>query len=102
MNNALDTARRGIIREEILNICSMAGIGGADTKVIRAMVKKNGYDVSEEDIVRHAKYLKEKGLVSVRDVGNERLGIKRTVVSITAPGTDYLEGSTADIPGIGG
>lgn len=102
MNNAFDTARKGVVREEMLSICSMAGIGGADTKVIRAMVKKNGYDVSEEDIDRHAKYLEEKGLVSVRNVSNERLGIRRTVVSITALGTDYLEGNASDIPGIGG
>lgn len=102
MDKALDTAQKGVVREEMLSICGMAGIGGADTKVIRAMAKKNGYDISEEDIIRHARYLEEKGLVSVREIGNERLGIRRTVVSITALGTDHLEGSTADIPGIGG
>ena len=102
MNNAFGTVEKGIIREEILSTCSMAGQGGADTKVIRAMIKKLGYDISEEEVERQAGYLEQKGLVSVRDIGNERLGIKRMVVGITAAGTDYLEGNAPDIPGIGG
>lgn len=100
-NNILDTSEKEIIRHEILSICKMAAPGGADTKVLKSAVKHLGYDLDEEEIKRQVSYLQMKRLVYTREVGNSRLGISRTVVSITALGIDYLEGTVPDIPGIG-
>lgn len=101
-STALETAEKELIREEILATCRMAGQGGADTKVIKTMLKKAGYDLGEEEVRMQADYLKQKGLVSIRDVSNRKLGISRVIVCITALGTDWLEGNAPDIPGIGG
>lgn len=102
MRNIVDTAEREVIRAEILSTCQMAGQGGADTKVLKSILKKAGYDLTEEDVKEQVQYLKLKELVTVRDINNRQLGISRTLVSITALGIDYLEGNAADIPGIGG
>ena len=101
MSNLLDTSEKEVIRQEILSTCSMAAPGGADTKVLRSTVKHLGYELTEEEVLKQVDYLQQKGLVSTREIGNIRLGICRTVVSITALGTDYLEGNTPDIAGIG-
>lgn len=102
MSNAFDTAEKEVIRAEILGTCRMAGQGGADTKVLRAMLKKAGYELCEEAVKEQAHYLELKGLVSMQDIHNSRLGIQRTLVSITALGIDCMEGNAPDIPGIGG
>lgn len=102
MSNVLDTAEKEVIRAEILGTCGMAGQGGADTKVLKAVLKKAGYDLDEESVKEQAHYLELKGLVSLRDINNRQLGIRRTLVSITALGIDYIEGNAPDIPGMGG
>lgn len=101
MSNVLETAEKETVRSEILDTCNMAAQIGADTKVLRAVLKKIGYDLPDEEIMRQVDYLEQKGLVKTSEIGNARLGIKRTVVTITAAGIDYLEGNTPDIPGIG-
>lgn len=101
MSNVLETAEKETVRSEILDTCNMAAQIGADTKVLRAVLKKIGYDLPDEEIMRQVDYLEQKGLVKTSEIGNSRLGIKRTVVTITAAGIDYLEGNTPDIPGIG-
>ena len=40
MSKILDTAEKEVIRAEILGTCEMAGQGGADTKVLKAVLKK--------------------------------------------------------------
>ncbi len=102
MSNIVDTAEREVIRAEILSTCQMTGQGGADTKVLKSILKKAGYDLTEEDVKEQVHYLKLKELVTVRDINNRQLGISRTLVGITALGIDYLEGNAGDIPGIGG
>ena len=101
MNKVLETAEKEVIRAEILSTCNMAAPEGADTKVLKAVVRKLGYELSEDDIKRQVDYLKQKSLVDTREIGNGRLGIQRTIVTITAAGIDYLEGNSPDIPGIG-
>ncbi len=102
MSNVFDTAEKEVIRAEILSTCEMAGQGGADTKVLRAVLKKAGYELDENAVKEQVHYLELKGLVSVQDVNNKQLKISRTLVSITALGIDYIEGNAPDIPGIGG
>lgn len=102
MSNILDTAEKEVIRQEILSTCCMAAPGGADTKVLKTVAKHLGYELTEEEVKMQADYLQQKGLVTVNQVGNSRLGISRSIVSITALGVDYLEGNMQDITGIGG
>lgn len=102
MSKIFDTAEKEVIRAEILGTCEMAGQGGADTKVLKAVLKKAGYDLDEETVKEQVHYLELKGLVSLRDINNRQLGISRTLVSITALGIDYIEGNAPDIPGMGG
>ena len=101
-NKILATAEKEVIRGEILNTCYMAGEGGADTKIIRSILKKSGYDLDECEIKAQSDYLAQKGLVSVENVSNKTLGIRRVVIHITALGIDYLEGNATNITGIGG
>ena len=100
--SSIQTAEKEIIRQEILEMLSMAGADGAGEKVLKAALKKAGYELAEEEILRQISYLKEKGLARVVEVKNPRLGIRRTIAYITAAGTDYLEGNGGEIPGMGG
>lgn len=52
-------------------------------------------------IARQVDYLEAKKLVTVQKVGNERLGISRKIVKLTAEGTDYMEGNADQLAGIG-
>lgn len=100
--SSIQTAEKEVIRQEILEMLSMAGEDGAGEKVLRAALKKAGYELSEEEILRQVFYLKEKGLVRALEMKNPKLGIRRTIAHITAAGMDYLEGNGGEVPGIGG
>lgn len=100
--SSMQTAEKEVIRMEILEMLSLTGDAGAGEKVLQAALKKAGYELSGEEILRQLSYLKEKGLVRTIEVKNLRLGIRRTVAYITAAGTDYLEGNGGEIPGMGG
>lgn len=99
--SSIQTAEKEIIRLEILDMLSMAGADGAGEKVLKVALKKAGYELAEEEILRQISYLKEKGLARTVEVKNPRLGIKRTIAYITAAGTDYLEGNGGEVPGVG-
>lgn len=96
----IQTAEKEVIRQEILEMLSMAAEGGAGEKVLRAALKKAGYELTEEEILRQISYLKDKGLVRAIEIKNPGLHIRRTIAYITAAGTDYLEGNGGEIPGI--
>lgn len=99
--SSIQTAEKEVIRQEILEMLSMAGADGAGEKLLKAALKKAGYELAEEEILRQISYLKEKGLVRIVEVKNPRLGIRRTIAYITAAGTDYLEGNGGEVPGVG-
>ena len=100
MNKVLETAEKEIARLEIMELCRMAAPEGVNAKIIRASLKKSGYDMSEEEILQQADYLHQKGLLSVVSVTNRMLGICRDVIKITAAGIDYMEGNSGSITGI--
>lgn len=100
MSKIMDVAEKEIIRQEILEMCQMAAPEGASEKVIRAALRKSGYDLAEEEVMRQIDYLEGKKLVTSQKVENRALGIKRVVIRITPDGTDYLEGNKTDIAGI--
>lgn len=100
MGKMVALAEKEIIRKEILMLCQEAGELGCSPEVLNAALKKYGFE-SGFDLNTEIMYLTDKGLVSVREINNIRLGIKRKIVRITATGIDYLDGNGEDIPGIG-
>ncbi len=101
MSSLLQTVEKEVIRMEIMGLCQMAAPEGINTKIIRAALKKSGYELTEEEISKQADYLKEKGLLSIVKVTNGSLGISRKTIRITPAGTDYIEGNSGSINGIG-
>jgi len=101
MSEILKTAEKEIIRQEILELCQMASPDGVNTRIIRASLKKSGFDLTEGEISRQTDYLKGKGLLSAINIKNSALKISREVIKITPAGSDYIEGNSGDIPGIG-
>lgn len=101
MGNILKTAEKEMIRSEILSLCEMAAPDGASTKVVMSALKKSGYKITEAELERQSLYLADKGLIRLEQLDNERLGIHRKVLHLTAPGSDYLEGNGGSVTGIG-
>jgi DNA-binding MarR family transcriptional regulator len=99
MSDILKLAEKEITRREILNLCQVAAPEGCSPNVLQAALKKTG--ITPEDIRQELHYLEGKGLLKKKTVENERLCIRRDIYSITSEGTDYLDGTGPDIPGIG-
>lgn len=100
MSNLIQTAEKEILRKEIMNLCYQAGPIGCSTDVLAAAFAHGG-TCSRDELERQVDYLEDKNLVNVQTVGNERLGLSKKVVKLTAEGIDYLEGNTDRITGIG-
>lgn len=101
MSRMIDTAEHEAVRTEILELCREAQPYGTNPNVLRAALKKSGYDLQERDLLTQIEYLKGKGLVETQEVQNRRLDIQRLIVRLTPAGTDYLEGNGPDIAGVG-
>jgi len=99
MSDLIKTAEKEILRKEILNLCYKAGSTGCSIDVLAAAFAHSG-SVDKTEIRNQVDYLKEKSLVKVTTVGNERLGLSSEIVSLTGTGTDYLEGNTEKYTGI--
>lgn len=100
MSSILETAEKEVIRQEIMTLCQIAAPEGVNTRIVKASLKKTGYDLTEKEISRQADYLRGKGLLSVVRISNSKLGIGREIIKITPAGTDYLESNSGDITGI--
>ncbi len=96
----LGQAEKETLRTEILEICRQSIPLGADEKVMMAVLRKGGRDVAEEQLKEQLYYLQGKKLVEVQEVGNQALGIRRTVARITPEGMDVMEGN-AEAKGLG-
>lgn len=101
MSKLMEVAEKELVRREILSMCSMAEPEGANTKVLYISLRKSGYDLTDEDVMRQAGYLEGKGLVRITSVENKALNLQRSIVRITPAGTDYLEGNLDGMSGIG-
>lgn len=99
MSKLMDVAEKEVMRTEILEICEQSVPIGADERVIRAALRKNGYDVTEKEVQEALYYLQGKGLVELVAAENRALGIHRTVARITAAGMDCLDGN-AEVSGM--
>ena len=100
MSKVLETAVKEVLRREILELCSSAAPVGCSVDVLVAAFAHKD-EGNKEELERQIDYLEAKGLVSVKEVGNKQLGMSKKVVTITAQGTDFLEGNTGSITGIG-
>lgn len=100
MSNLLRTAEKEILRKEILGLCYKAAPTGCSMDVLAAAFAHSGAG-DKEEIARQVDYLEAKNLVTVQQVGNERLGISKKIVRLTAEGTDYMEGNADQLAGIG-
>mgnify|MGYP002424690732 CR=1 FL=1 len=101
MGNIINTAECEEIRKEILELCRQAAPCGAGIPVLKAALRKCGYDLTERELAVQAGYLEGKGLVRQDIVENRSLAIKRCIVSLTPEGMDYLEGNGPEIAGVG-
>lgn len=100
MSKLMELAAKEIFRKEIMQLCSQAAPIGCSMEVLNAALAHSG-QAGRGELLRQVDYLEQKGMVTVKEVGNSRLGISRKIVSITADGTDYLEGSMGGMAGIG-
>lgn len=101
MSNLVQTAEKEMLRREILELCEQAAPMGAGLPVLKAALRRSGHALTEQEVRIQVGYLEGKGLVKVDTVENERLGIRRSIVSLTPEGMDYLEGAGPDVEGIG-
>lgn len=101
MSKLMDTAEHEELRMEILELCREAQPYGTNPNVLRAALRKGGYDLPERELLTQIDYLKGKGLVETQEVRNRRLDIRRLIVRLTPAGTDCLEGNGPDIIGVG-
>lgn len=100
MSDLLKTAEKEILRKEILGLCYKAAPTGCSMDVLAAAFAHSGTD-DKDEITRQVDYLEAKHLVQIQKVGNERLGISKKIVKLTAEGTDYMEGNADQLAGIG-
>ena len=100
MSDLIKTAEKEVLRKEILGLCYKAAPAGCSMDVLAAAFAHSGTG-DKEEIARQVDYLEAKQLVSAQTVGNKQLGISRTIVKLTAKGTDYMEGNADQLAGIG-
>ena len=100
MSDLIKIAGKEVLRKEILGLCYKAAPAGCSMDVLAAAFAHSGTS-DKEEIARQVDYLEAKRLVSVQEVGNKHLGISRTIVKLTAEGTDYMEGNADQLAGIG-
>lgn len=101
MSNVMDTAENEIVRREILELCRETQPYGAGLPILKAVLRKSGYEVRDKELLTHIEYLKGKGMIRTEEVSNRRLELHRVIAYLTPEGTDYLEGNGPDIAGVG-
>jgi len=64
------------------------------------LLRRAGYQVSEEGLEFHLKYLEEKGYVETKHLRAVKAGLEMTAVRATARGVDLAEGRIAEPAGV--
>ncbi len=93
MNRLVELAEKEMARKEILEICRQSIPLGADGKVLQAVLRKSGYELTEQQVDEQLYYLQGRKLVELQDASSRTLGIRRTIARITPEGMDVLEGN---------
>jgi DNA-binding MarR family transcriptional regulator len=86
------------VRGMILRMCEINKPYGCSEQLISLALQENQFSVSPSLLKGHIDYLEEKGYVRAED--HEHYGIQRSIVFLTAKGTDLLEGNIPADPGI--
>lgn len=85
-------ASNELLRGDILKISENAEPLGAGTKIIKSVLSQHGFNVSQDEVRTHCRYLQGKGLIEIEHMENKAAGISRDIVHITPKGIDVLEG----------
>lgn len=88
------------LRGFILSMCKVNYPHGCSEQLVQVAVSENDFSASPALLAGYIEYLEEKGYVRVEEARNDRLGIYRRVIFITAKGIDLLEGNIPPDPGI--
>ena len=64
------------------------------------LLRRAGYQLSEEDLQFHLNYLERKGYVETRQLRAARAGLEMKAVRATARGVDLAEGSITEEEGV--
>lgn len=88
------------LRGFILNMCKVNYPHGCSEQLITSTAGQNQFEASPGVIAGNIEYLEEKRYVRVDEIKNDRLGLKRKMVYITAHGIDLLEGNIPEDPGV--
>ena len=65
------------------------------------LLRRAGYQLSEEDLQYHLSYLERKGYVETKQLRAARAGLEMTAVRATARGVDLADGRVAEDAGVG-
>jgi len=65
------------------------------------LLRRAGYQLSEEDLQFQLNYLADKGYVETKHLRATKAGIEMTAVRATARGVDLAEGRIAESAGVG-
>lgn len=65
------------------------------------LLRRAGYQLSEEDLQYHLNYLERKGYVETKQLRAARAGLELTAVRATTRGADLAEGRVAEDAGVG-
>lgn len=66
---------------------------GLSIPILHIVLSQNGHSLKENEILKHCRYLEDKGLVKIRSFKNSIQQIDRDVVYITSKGIDVCEGT---------
>ncbi len=88
------------LRGFILSMCKVNYPHGCSEQLVQITVSENDFAASPALLAGHFEYLEEKGYVRVEEARNDKLGISRRMIYITAKGIDLLEGNIPPDPGI--
>lgn len=94
MDKAMEILTKQALRGRILNLCKVSQPLGAAMEVLTAMLRKEGFKVSKEEVFEECSYLEGKGLIEIVFIENAVLGISREIAHIKPAGIDLLEGTT--------
>jgi len=64
------------------------------------LLRRAGYQLSDEDLQFHLNYLERKGYVETKQLRAARAGLEMTAVRATARGVDLAEGGIAEEEGV--
>jgi hypothetical protein len=87
-------------RGQVLRLLQESGSDGLTPEGLAAVFRNAGKHGAADRIGEIATYLQDKGYVRIELIRDPISGVKREVVRLTARGTDLLEGSLDDDPGV--